>query len=142
MIHYPNRRRIKETASLRQNDACDSTVGTGGKGRWSPGTHSRPHVSDDNAFIESLFATLKGRASFPEYFRTLDEAGPNVRGRTHDLKRWFMMLQTEINQHDKLMFRLFIFIFVCAVGFAASLFLYRSTSGKKKALAIRNRWSE
>ncbi|QQS03227.1 MAG: IS3 family transposase [Fibrobacterota bacterium] len=37
-------------------------------------THSRPHVSDDNAFIESLFATLKGRASFPEYFRTLDEA--------------------------------------------------------------------
>jgi transposase InsO family protein len=37
-------------------------------------THSRPHVSDDNAFIESLFATLKGRASFPEYFRDIEEA--------------------------------------------------------------------
>lgn len=37
-------------------------------------THSRPHVSDDNAFIESLFAILKGRASFPEYFQDLDQA--------------------------------------------------------------------
>lgn len=37
-------------------------------------THSRPHVSDDNAFIESLFATLKGRASFPEYFKTIEQA--------------------------------------------------------------------
>jgi len=36
-------------------------------------TRSRPHVSDNNAFIESLFATLKGRASFPDYSHTLDE---------------------------------------------------------------------
>jgi hypothetical protein len=37
-------------------------------------THSRPHVSDHNAFIEGLFATLEDRASFPEYFHTLDQA--------------------------------------------------------------------
>jgi hypothetical protein len=37
-------------------------------------TPCRTHVSDDNAFIETLFATLKGRASFPEYFRTSEEA--------------------------------------------------------------------
>jgi transposase InsO family protein len=48
-------------------------------------THSRPHVSDDNAFIESLFATLKGRASFPEYFRTLEEAKTYVDG----LMAWY-----------------------------------------------------
>lgn len=37
-------------------------------------TRSRPHVSDDNAFIESLFATLKSRLSYPESFGSLDEA--------------------------------------------------------------------
>jgi putative transposase len=37
-------------------------------------TRSRPHVSDDNAFIESLFATFKSRISYPESFGSLDEA--------------------------------------------------------------------
>lgn len=37
-------------------------------------TRSRPHVSDDNAFIESLFATFKSRISYPERFGSLDEA--------------------------------------------------------------------
>ena len=37
-------------------------------------TRSRPHVSDDNAFIESLFATFKSRLSYPESFGSLDEA--------------------------------------------------------------------
>jgi len=37
-------------------------------------TRSRPNVSDDNAFIESLFATFKTRAGYPEYFGNLDEA--------------------------------------------------------------------
>ncbi len=37
-------------------------------------THGRPHVSDDNAFIESWFSVLKGRASFPEYFRDIQQA--------------------------------------------------------------------
>lgn len=37
-------------------------------------TRSRPNVSDDNAFIESLFATFKTRAEYPEYFGNLDEA--------------------------------------------------------------------
>jgi putative transposase len=37
-------------------------------------TRSRPHVSDDNAFIESLFATFKSRMNYPESFGSLDEA--------------------------------------------------------------------
>src|ERR1035437_7811500 len=37
-------------------------------------THGRPHVSDDNAFIESWFSVLKGRASFPEYFQDIQQA--------------------------------------------------------------------
>lgn len=37
-------------------------------------TRGRPNVSDDNAFIESLFATFKTRASYPEFFGNLDEA--------------------------------------------------------------------
>lgn len=37
-------------------------------------SYGRPHTSNDNAFAESLFATLKGRVSFPEYFETLDSA--------------------------------------------------------------------
>lgn len=37
-------------------------------------TRSRPHVSDDNAFIESLFATFKSRLAYPESFGSLDEA--------------------------------------------------------------------
>lgn len=37
-------------------------------------TRSRPNVSDDNAYIESLFATFKSRAGYPEYFGNLDEA--------------------------------------------------------------------
>jgi len=36
---------------------------------------SRPHVSDDNPFIESLYRTLKYRPSYPEgRFRDIDEA--------------------------------------------------------------------
>lgn len=37
-------------------------------------TRSSPHVSDDNAFIESLFATFKSRLLYPESFGSLDEA--------------------------------------------------------------------
>lgn len=37
-------------------------------------TRSRPHVSDDNAFIESLFATFKSRIAYPESFGSLEEA--------------------------------------------------------------------
>lgn len=31
-------------------------------------THSRPYVSNDNPYSESLFSTLKGRPDFPERF--------------------------------------------------------------------------
>ena len=37
-------------------------------------TRSRPHVSDDNAFIESLFATFKSRMAYPESFGSLEDA--------------------------------------------------------------------
>jgi transposase InsO family protein len=37
-------------------------------------SYGRPHTSNDNAFAESLFATFKGRVSFPEYFATLQSA--------------------------------------------------------------------
>lgn len=37
-------------------------------------THGRPHVSDDNAFIESWFSVLKSRASFPEFFKDIEQA--------------------------------------------------------------------
>lgn len=48
-------------------------------------THGRPHVSDDNAFIESWFSVLKGRASFPEYFRDIQ----NARGYVKSLVDWY-----------------------------------------------------
>ena len=37
-------------------------------------SHGRPHTSNDNAFAESLFATLKGRVIYPETFRSIEEA--------------------------------------------------------------------
>lgn len=37
-------------------------------------SYGRPHTSNDNAFAESLFATLKGRVAFPEYFGSLEAA--------------------------------------------------------------------
>lgn len=40
---------------------------------------SRPHVSDDNPFSESLFKTLKYHASYPAYFETIEDARRWVR---------------------------------------------------------------
>ena len=37
-------------------------------------SYGRPHTSNDNAFAESLFATFKGRISFPEYFASVQSA--------------------------------------------------------------------
>jgi putative transposase len=37
-------------------------------------THSRPHVSNDNAFSEAGFRTLKYRPNFPERFGSLEDA--------------------------------------------------------------------
>jgi putative transposase len=37
-------------------------------------SHGRPHTSNDNAFAESLFATLKGRVLYPENFESLAAA--------------------------------------------------------------------
>jgi len=37
-------------------------------------SYGRPHTSNDNAFAESLFATFKGRISFPEFFGSVQSA--------------------------------------------------------------------
>ena len=37
-------------------------------------THSRPHVSDDNPYIEAHFKTLKYCPAWPGHFNTLDDA--------------------------------------------------------------------
>lgn len=37
-------------------------------------SYGRPHTSNDNAFAESLFATFKGRVSYPEAFTSLESA--------------------------------------------------------------------
>ena len=46
---------------------------------------SRPHVSNDNPFIESHFKTLKYRPEFPERFGSLEHA----RSCVHDLIEWY-----------------------------------------------------
>lgn len=37
-------------------------------------SHSRPHTSNDNAFAESIFATMKSRVVYPEYFMSIEDA--------------------------------------------------------------------
>ena len=37
-------------------------------------SHGRPHTSNDNAFAESIFATMKGRVIYPEYFNCIEDA--------------------------------------------------------------------
>jgi putative transposase len=37
-------------------------------------SHSRPHTSNDNAFAESIFSTLKGRVLYPDCFMTIENA--------------------------------------------------------------------
>lgn len=37
-------------------------------------SHSRPHTSNDNAFAESIFATMKGRVIYPEFFTSIEDA--------------------------------------------------------------------
>lgn len=37
-------------------------------------SHSRPHTSNDNAYAESIFATMKGRVIYPEFFRSMEDA--------------------------------------------------------------------
>lgn len=48
-------------------------------------THSRPHVSNDNPYSESLFKTLKYRPEFPERFNSIEEA----RMFCTDFFRWY-----------------------------------------------------
>jgi len=44
---------------------------------------SRPRVSTDNPFSESLFRTLKYRPAYPEFFKTIDEAKDWTRAFVH-----------------------------------------------------------
>jgi putative transposase len=43
-------------------------------------SHSRPHVSNDNPFSESHFATVKGHPEFPDRFASFDHAHGFCRG--------------------------------------------------------------
>ena len=46
-------------------------------------SHSRPHVSNDNPYIESEFRTLKNRSSYPGVFASLAEASMYVAQHVH-----------------------------------------------------------
>ncbi len=48
-------------------------------------THSRPHVSNDNPFIESHFKTLKYRPTFPKQFGCMEDARDFLR----DFYQWY-----------------------------------------------------
>ena len=48
-------------------------------------THSRPHTSNDNAFSESQFKTMKYRPEFPQRFGSIEDAGSFCRG----FFRWY-----------------------------------------------------
>jgi putative transposase len=43
-------------------------------------SHSRPHVSNDNPFSESHFATVKGHPEFPDRFASFEHAQGFCRG--------------------------------------------------------------
>lgn len=48
-------------------------------------SHSRPRVSNDNPYSESLFKTLKYKAGYPNSFETIDEANEWMEGFT----KWY-----------------------------------------------------
>ena len=48
-------------------------------------SHSRPHVSDDNAYSEAQFKTLKYRPGFPDSFGSIEDARAFLR----DFFRWY-----------------------------------------------------
>ncbi|MGH9361463.1 MAG: IS3 family transposase, partial [Thermoanaerobaculia bacterium] len=50
-------------------------------------SHSRPHVSDDNPFIESHFKTIKYMPDFPDNFGSLQDARAYCRG----FFQWYAM---------------------------------------------------
>ena len=67
------------TALSSRGAASDRAPGTaiGAKRRfsWSPArTHSRPHTSDDNPYIEAVFKTLKYCPAWPGHFGSLQDA--------------------------------------------------------------------
>ena len=57
-------------------------------------TFSRPAISNDNAYSESLFKTLKFKSGYPKYFKTLEDAKSWVIG----FVRWY----NEEHLHSKI----------------------------------------
>jgi len=47
--------------------------------QWAKASYSRPGVSDDNPYSESLFRTLKYRPAYPDKFASIEEAVEWVR---------------------------------------------------------------
>jgi len=66
-------------------------------------THSRPYTSNDNAFSESQFKTLKYRPGFPKNFGPLDDAKsfcrPFFRWYNHDHRHHGLALLTPADVH-------------------------------------------
>jgi len=66
-------------------------------------SHSRPHVSDDNAFSESQFKTLKYRPEFPDRFsgfgHVLEFCGRFFHWYNHDHHHWGLGLLTPATVH-------------------------------------------
>ena len=60
------------------------------------GSHSRPHVSDDNPFSESHFRTIKYRPGFPDRFGSLEH--------TRDICRELFTWYNEEHHHSSLAF--------------------------------------
>lgn len=57
---------------------------------------SRPNVSDDNAYSESLFKTLKYSAGYPKFFRTIEDANMWV----EKFVEWY----NNVHLHSKIQF--------------------------------------
>jgi hypothetical protein len=57
-------------------------------------SHSRPRVSNDNPYIESLFKTVKYSLEFPERFRSLEQA--------RTLADWFLKDYNQRHLHSGL----------------------------------------
>jgi putative transposase len=74
-------------------------------------SHSRPHTSNDNAYAESIFATMKGRVLYPSEFRTLDASREFCKHfvewynfeHKHSEIAYLSPYEVHINIHDKVL---------------------------------------
>jgi len=67
-------------------------------------SYSRPRVSNDNAYSEALYKTLKYRAGYPGYFRSIEEAkewiDKFVKWYNHEHKHSGINFVTPVERHE------------------------------------------